>query len=103
LKSSESDLIHYLAHFGLTDLLQYMLENGYSNVDHIYCHDFYDEYTPFLRAAAHGQPLAVQLLLEKGVDVDSQDGFCKTSLRVASDGGHVAVIQLLLDKGANVE
>ncbi|KAI5797157.1 hypothetical protein FPQ18DRAFT_303326 [Pyronema domesticum] len=53
LQSSESDIIHSLLYFGLTDHIQYMLENGDVNVDRIYCNGVYDKYTPLMRAAKH--------------------------------------------------
>jgi hypothetical protein len=103
LKSSVSDMIHYLAYFGLTDHIQYTLKNGYSKVDHIYCHDGCSGDTPLLRAAERGHLEAVRLLLEKGADIESQGSNCNTSLRLASRRGHAAVVQLLLEKGGNNE
>jgi hypothetical protein len=105
LGSSESDMIHYLAYFGLTYLIQYMLENGDAKVDHLYCHGVYDGYTPLVRAADHGPHQAARLLLEKGADIQSQGGerYSDTSLLRASSRGHAAVVQLLLENGANTE
>jgi ankyrin repeat protein len=46
----------------------------------------------------------VQLLLEKGADVDSKDSyFGQTPLSWAAWGGYEAVVRLLLEKGADVD
>jgi ankyrin repeat protein len=45
----------------------------------------------------------VQLLLERGVDVNAQDKVAWTSLHLAAFKGRVEVAQVLLDHGANVK
>ena len=45
----------------------------------------------------------MKLLLEKGVDVESEDGFGQTPLSWAAANGHEAVVKLLLEKGVDVE
>jgi ankyrin repeat protein len=44
----------------------------------------------------------VALLLEKGANVDAQDGFHGNALQAASNGGYDTIVTLLLEKGANV-
>jgi ankyrin repeat protein len=44
----------------------------------------------------------VQLLLDKGADVNAQGGKYGNALQAASSRGNLEVVQLLLDKGANV-
>jgi Ankyrin repeats (3 copies) len=44
----------------------------------------------------------VQLLLEKGAEVNAQGGFLGNALQAASDRGHEATVRLLLEKGAEV-
>ena len=44
----------------------------------------------------------MRLLLDKGADVNAQDGLHDTALQAASHSGHEAVVRLLLDKGADV-
>jgi ankyrin repeat protein len=44
----------------------------------------------------------VQLLLDKGADVNAQGGDYGNALQAASAGGHKEIVQLLLDKGADV-
>jgi ankyrin repeat protein len=43
----------------------------------------------------------VKLLLEKGADLESKDGFSLTPLLRAAANGHEAVVKLLLEKGAD--
>lgn len=44
----------------------------------------------------------VQLLLDKGANVNEQGGFFGNALQAASFGNHREIVQLLRDKGANV-
>jgi ankyrin repeat protein len=51
-----------------------------------------------------GQEAVVELLLEKGADVESKSRYgSQTPLLLAVGNGHKAVVKLLLEKGANVE
>jgi len=45
----------------------------------------------------------VQLLLEKGADIESKDTDGQTPLSWAAQDGCEAVVQLLLEKGADIE
>ena len=47
--------------------------------------------------------MIVQLLLDKGAEVNAQDeSFYSNALQAASEGGYEMIVQLLLDKGAEV-
>ncbi|KAH7070389.1 ankyrin repeat-containing domain protein, partial [Paraphoma chrysanthemicola] len=57
--------------------------------------------TPLLWAAENGHQTVAKLLLDKGADVNAQNGH-SNALQAASEGGHEQVVKLLLNKGANV-
>jgi hypothetical protein len=54
-------------------------------------------------AAARGNVTVVELLLEKGVELESKDGYGQTPLSRAVEKGHKVVVKLLLEKGADLE
>ncbi len=58
--------------------------------------------TWLLRAAAEGQEVVVQRLLENGAELKSKDIYSRTPLSWAAEKGHEKVVQILLDKGADV-
>jgi ankyrin repeat protein len=45
----------------------------------------------------------VQLLVEKGAELESKDGYSQTPLSWAAKNGHEAVVLLLIEKGAELE
>ncbi|KAI9777384.1 MAG: hypothetical protein M1839_008897 [Geoglossum umbratile] len=54
-------------------------------------------------AASFGLTEVVQLLLQRGADVDARDNSGGTPLYRAAENGHDAVVRLLLENGANVD
>ena len=56
----------------------------------------------FFAAARKGDVEALKTLLAKGVDVNSKTNYGATALSYACDRGHTAVVQLLIEKGADV-
>lgn len=44
----------------------------------------------------------MQILLDRGADVNTKGGFCGNALQAAADGGHEKVVQMLLDQGADI-
>jgi ankyrin repeat protein len=67
-----------------------------------YSQRFPKEMTGLHLAVYFGVKAIVQLLLEKGIDVNSKASDGQTPLHYASQRGHVEVVQLLLEKGADV-
>ena len=57
---------------------------------------------PLYYASQSGLGRSVQMLLDKGADVNAQGGDYGNALQAASSGGHKTVVQMLLDKGAEV-
>lgn len=59
-----------------------------------------DYHLPLQSAAYEGQGEAVELLLEKGANINATDGFGRTALWYVALGGHPALARLLLERGA---
>ncbi|EED22542.1 Pfs, NACHT and Ankyrin domain protein, partial [Talaromyces stipitatus ATCC 10500] len=53
-------------------------------------------------ACEQGRLEIVQLLLEKGADVNAKGGGYGNALQAAAERGHLKIVQLLLEKGADV-
>ncbi|KAM5364137.1 hypothetical protein ACJZ2D_011638 [Fusarium nematophilum] len=56
-----------------------------------------------LCAAMNGREADVRLLLEKGADLEAEDGYGSTALSLAAYKGHEAVARMLLERGADLE
>ncbi|GKT97069.1 ankyrin repeat protein [Colletotrichum tofieldiae] len=56
----------------------------------------------FICCFSQGRLEIVELLLEKGADVNAQGGEFSSALYAASSQGHQKVVELLLRKGANI-
>jgi ankyrin repeat protein len=96
--------MHLAASFGLTCLLQDLIDgDGNGHRLHIDVQDSPYGQTPLLRAAENGHELAVELLLNKGADVNAQgEKEYGSALQAASFEGHDKIVELLLSKGADV-
>ena len=53
-------------------------------------------------ASAGGHTRIVQILLEKGAEMNTENGEYGTALEAASAEGHIEIVQILLEKGAEV-
>lgn len=53
-------------------------------------------WTPLSRASSNGHKAVMKLLVEKGADIKVKDGSGQTILQVASEGGHLEVVDRLL-------
>ncbi|KAH6705255.1 ankyrin repeat-containing domain protein [Leptodontidium sp. MPI-SDFR-AT-0119] len=62
-----------------------------------------DGQTPLSWAARSGNEINIQLLLEKGANIESKDKDGRTPLSWATTGWNKVNIQLLLEKGADIE
>eukprot|EP00731_Ephydatia_muelleri_P000419 Em0001g419a len=56
-----------------------------------------------MKASAEGHVASMQLLLDRGAQVNHQDKDGRTPLMEALSEGHVECVRLLLDKGAPVD
>jgi len=62
-----------------------------------------DDATNFLKASGNGETETVEMLLEKGADVNEADIDGMTALMMASENGHKDVVEILLkEEGINV-
>jgi len=58
---------------------------------------------PLSYAAQNGHNMVVELLLEKGAELESKDRYGQTPLLYAAQNRHDAVVKLLLENGAELE
>ncbi|UCD49555.1 MAG: ankyrin repeat domain-containing protein [Phycisphaerales bacterium] len=65
-------------------------------------HHFWTSETALIEAAAHGHRDIVQLLIDRGADVNMKGEAWYGPLHAASAGGYVEIVELLLDHGADV-
>jgi len=56
-----------------------------------------------LRAALIGHSVAVQTLIDSGVDVNAKDKYDRTALLEAAFAGHLQTVRVLLENGADVD
>ena len=95
--------IHFAASAGNLECLQYLYEkdnnqiNKLNNLGH----------TPFVYALSKGQTSIIIYLLSKDIDLNfnivSYLGSQTFPLHIVAQEGHVEVVKLLLEKGANIE
>ncbi|WP_353279656.1 ankyrin repeat domain-containing protein [Wolbachia endosymbiont (group B) of Xanthorhoe designata] len=60
------------------------------------------EFTLLMIAAENGHTNIVEILVEKGADVNVRDHHANTVLYLATNNGHEGIVEILLEKGANV-
>ncbi|XP_037804508.1 putative ankyrin repeat protein RF_1087 [Penaeus monodon] len=61
------------------------------------------ESTPVHLAAGEGHEAVLEILLDKGGDVNSKDNNGSTPLHYAARGGCMAVVEALIQKGSDVK
>ena len=86
-----------VAHFGLQDILYEFLDKQSINATDVNLR------TPLSYAAAHGQIGLVQLLLEKGAEIEFPDKDGRAPLQWAALNGHADVLLLLLTKVGSLD
>ncbi|KAL9117500.1 MAG: hypothetical protein Q9187_005963 [Circinaria calcarea] len=100
-------LLHIASWLGILPLAEnLLLKNGSINkVKRFFYLNKIDnrKKTALIWAAEGGHEAIIQLLLEKGADVDAKDENGHTALHEAAFKGNKAVIRLLLEKGADIK
>ena len=100
-------LLHVASWFGILPLIENLLtQKGFTNrVQRFRSINKKDSNggTALTVAAQSGHLAIVQLLLEKGADIEAKDILKETALMKAVRGGYFGIVQLLLKKGADVE
>ena len=94
----EMTAIRLAAFNGHSDILEIIFQTENLDLD---AQD-QEERTPLIWASHLGHEKVVQMLLDKGAEVNAQGGEYGNALQGASVKGHEKVVQMLLDKGAEV-
>lgn len=58
---------------------------------------------PLTAAARGGQSAVLELLIDKGVDVNEKDSYGRTALMAAASAGQTEAVRTLLDRGAKID
>jgi ankyrin repeat protein len=96
---TEDTLLCTLACFDFPDQLRRLMAD-LSSADHSTNLDTWRERAMYT-ASFHGNIANVRILLDAGVDIERSDR--PTALQVASAEGHIEIVKLLLEWGANVD
>ena len=91
-------LFSVLADFGHVGILRYFLDKNLIDLE-----SRKQGQTMLALAAGKGYEEAVNLLLEKGAELDSKDRDGRTPLSIAAGSGHEAMVNLLVEKGAELD
>jgi len=85
---------------GSSDLLKQLLDENPSLIN--FQHDEYHKTCLVAASTAYGQVWAVQMLVERGANVDLPNAYDDTPLGCAATKGLVAIAELLILKGADI-
>lgn len=88
--------IHQAVKEGKVEVVRKMLEEDRDLINAVDS----DLKTPLHLAAEHGYIDMVELLLEKGADINAKEGFKRTPLHFAASSGHDEIVRLFIAKGA---
>ena len=89
-------LLHYTTYAGNADMTKMLLEKG-ANPNIV---ERTEGRTPLHYAAQRGEKTQAEMLLAHGANMDTRDWYGKTSLFLATEGGHTEIIELLRKHGA---
>ena len=90
--------IHFAAYGGHHDALQFLLLDHHADPRVVLFNGSLALHT----AASHGYPQCIDVCLEAGLDVSSQNDQGRTALHWATESGHRAAVEKLLTKGVDV-
>jgi len=82
------------------DTIQFLIENGYVDIDQT-TENNHRDYNSLVLAASRGQTKIVAYLLEKGADIDYTTQVNDTALGCAAMQGHLDTVQFLCSSGAS--
>ena len=86
---------------GNESIVRLLLESEAEASEGVLCNS-QDKMTPLHVAAWNGSVEVAQLLIDHGVDVNTQDDSVGTPLVLAAYAGHYSMVEFLLDTGADV-
>ena len=93
--------LHQAAADGNLEQVQHLLDAD-ADVNATAARWAYDDSTPLHVAAFYGHKAIVNLLLDKGANVDAVNKYGRTPLHFAALNGRIDVVNLLIDRGAKV-
>ncbi|TGJ85175.1 hypothetical protein E0Z10_g3603 [Xylaria hypoxylon] len=88
---------------GNADIIEFLVEQGKADVEHIDAENDDQKQTPLFIACERGNSLVVEKLIELGVDPSLPDDKEWSPIIVAATFGHWKTIQTLLDHGVDIE
>ncbi|EUC26785.1 hypothetical protein COCCADRAFT_61188, partial [Bipolaris zeicola 26-R-13] len=97
----DSTGLHLTARFGLAIISEALLLNQVGETGLILERRDNEGQTPLCLAAKLGHQGMVKLLLDKGAEVNAQGGEYGNALQAAVAGNHTAIVELLLNNGAD--
>ncbi|MGB2697168.1 MAG: ankyrin repeat domain-containing protein [Candidatus Zixiibacteriota bacterium] len=99
MKDKDNDSpLHYAAIFGNLEIAKKLVTNGGTSINEGNIHQM----TPLHFACEKGHLDIVTLLLDSGADIDARDGLGRNALMSACSGRSMAVIETLIQRGADI-
>jgi len=99
LKDKDNDSpLHYAAILGNLEIAKILLDRGATSLNQ----GDNQQMTPLHFACERGHLDIIMLLLESGADIDARDGLGRNALMSACSGRSMAVIETLVNRGADI-